>query len=62
MQDEYKKPYHILFNGVTDALAALEECNYGTVKALLIQAQQQAEEAYISEGTDAGTENVTSEL
>ena len=55
MQDEYKKPYCILFNGVTDALAALEECNYGTVKALLIQAQQMAEEAYISESLDCGS-------
>ena len=57
MQDEYKRPYHILFNGVTDALAALEKCNYGTVKALLIQAQQQAEEAYISTEEDAGMPN-----
>ena len=57
MQDEYKKPYHILFNGVTDALAALEDCNYGTVKVLLIQAQQQAEEAYISSAEDAEHKN-----
>ena len=55
MPDEYEKPYRILFNGVTDALAALEDHNYGTVKNLLIQAQQQAEEAYISEDSDAGT-------
>ena len=55
MQDEYKKAYCILFNGITDALAALEECNYGTVKALLIQAQQMAEEAYISESPDCGS-------
>ena len=56
MQDEYKKPYCILFNGVTDALAALKECKYGQVTAILIQAQQRAEEAYISEDKDTGTE------
>ena len=59
MQDEYKKPYCILFNGVTDALAALEDCNYGLVKTLLVRVQQQAEEAYISEDSDTGTENKT---
>ena len=55
MQDEYKKPYGILFNGITDALAALEEYNFGQVKTCLIKAQQMAEEAYISEGTDSGS-------
>ena len=47
MQDEYKKPYGILFNGITDALAAL-------VKTCLIKAQQMAEEAYISGDEDVG--------
>ena len=54
MQDEYKKPYGILFNGITDALAALEEYNFGQVKTCLIKAQQMAEEAFISGDEDVG--------
>ncbi len=54
MQEEYKKPYFILFNGVTDALTALKDQNYGLVKSLLTRAQQQAEEAFISEDENTG--------
>ena len=54
MQDEYKKPYGILFNGITDALAALEEHNFEQAKACLIKAQQMAEEAFISGYEDVG--------
>ena len=46
---DYKKLYFHLFNAVTDALDAMEQQNFGTAKDLLIRAQQQAEEQYISE-------------
>ena len=45
--DEYKKPYLILWNGVTDAIEALEKQNYGYAKEILIKVQQEAEETYI---------------
>ena len=47
--DEYKEPYLLLFNRITDALAELEKQNYGTARELLRQAQIDAEELYISE-------------
>ena len=46
---DYKKLYYHLFNAVTDAIQAMEQQNYGQAIALLIVAQQEAEEMYISE-------------
>ncbi len=40
--------YTILFNRITDALSALEHQNYGQAREILIRAQQEAEEAYLS--------------
>ena len=45
-----EKRYYLLFNRITDALAELEELNIGEAKNILIQAQQDAEEAYLKEG------------
>lgn len=39
--------YTALFNAVTDAIAALEQQNYGLAKDLLMHGQQAAEEAYM---------------
>ena len=50
MADEYKKPYFILFNGITDTLTSLDAGKLGEARARLIRAQQEAEEAYINEG------------
>ena len=44
--------YSGLFNAVTDALKALDQQNYGLARELLIRAQQQAEEDYLSAGED----------
>ena len=44
----YEKLYHLLFNAITDALEQMEKQNYGTAKDVLIAAQQQAEEIYIT--------------
>lgn len=48
--DSLPKGYTILFNGITDALTALSEQNFGTAEAILIQAQQRAEGAYLEDG------------
>lgn len=39
--------YSIVFNAATDALAALENQNFGLARELLIRGQQQAEEAFL---------------
>ena len=44
----YQKMYTTLFNAVTDALEKTEAQNYGDAKDLLIAAQQQAEDIYIT--------------
>lgn len=47
MENElYKKMYFKLFNKVTDAI---EVCKDDNVKAILIKAQQETEEMYISQ-------------
>ncbi|MBQ8587492.1 MAG: hypothetical protein IJ453_05340 [Oscillospiraceae bacterium] len=50
---EYQKPYSILFRGITDALEELQRQNYGLAAQRLIQAQKDAEEAFLNwEETD----------
>ena len=44
----YEKMYSTLFNAITDALEQIEQQNFGSAKDLLIAAQQQAEEIYIT--------------
>ena len=44
---EYKKPYLILFSAITDAIEELQRQNFGLARELLIQAQRDAEEAYL---------------
>ena len=44
----YKKMYLILFRAITDVLKLLETGNVWDARRLLIQAQQDAEEFYIS--------------
>jgi len=46
---DYQKPYTLLFNAVTDALEALARQNFGQAREILIRAQQEAEEAYLSQ-------------
>ena len=53
---EYQKPYLHLFNAVTDALEQLKQQNYGVVKDLLIRAQQEAEELFISTNDESLSE------
>lgn len=49
---EFPKYYTRLFNGVTDALEALQEQNYIKAQDILIKAQQDAEELYLEDGGD----------
>ena len=44
---DYKAMYLLLFNAVTDALKKMDGQNYGETSALLIAAQQKAEELYM---------------
>ncbi len=54
--NEYKKHYYILFNACTDALAALEEQDFGRAGRLLRRAQADAEEAFLAAGEEDGGE------
>jgi len=45
---EYKKSYLILFNAVTDAIRKIDNKEYFEAKLMLIKAQIDAEEAFIS--------------
>lgn len=48
----YKKMYHLMFNAATDALRLLEEGNVWDAKKVLMDAQCEAEEIYISAEED----------
>lgn len=55
---EYKKPYLILFSAITDAIEELQRQNFGLAREQLIQAQRDAEEAYLEwEETQTGQRN-----
>ena len=45
--NEIPEYYTILFRAVEDAVCALEVQNYGAAKQILIDGEQNAEEAYI---------------
>ena len=52
MEEIYRELYFHLFNQITDALCAMEAQNYGAAKDILIRAQQDAEERYLSAGEE----------
>ena len=45
---DYEALYHLMFDASERAIEAIERQNCGTAKDILIQAQQDAEELYIS--------------
>lgn len=47
--EDLPKYYTILFTAMTKAIDALNECDYGLAKRLLIQGQQAAEDAYLEQ-------------
>jgi len=48
---EYQKLYSLLFNTCTDALESINAQNFGQARDLLVKAQQECEERYISRET-----------
>lgn len=46
--EDYRKMYTTLFNSITDAIACIEESNFGAAKEILICAQKKTEELFIS--------------
>lgn len=50
--DNFPKYYTHLFNGVSDAIAALQKQKYVEAQIILIRAQQDAEEMYLEDGKD----------
>ena len=45
----YRKMYIRLFNAATDAIANIEEQNFGIARELLMEAQRECEEIYMEE-------------
>lgn len=45
---DFEKMYYLLFNAITDALAHMEQSNYGLAADCLKKAQSDGEEIYIS--------------
>ena len=52
------KYYTVLFNRVTDAIAALDAQNYGTSRELLVRGQQEAEDLFCREPETGGPPSV----
>ncbi len=48
MENMYEKLYHMLFNVYTDCIDALEEGEFERAHMILIKAQRDCEEAYVS--------------
>lgn len=46
---DYEQLYFYLFGAAADAVEAIEACNYGQAKDILISAQQKAEEQCMGE-------------
>ena len=44
---DYEKLYHLMVNAAEDALAALEDANIWDARRILIDAERNAEEAYL---------------
>ena len=54
--ENFPKYYTRLFNGITDALEAMKVQDYYKAEHLLISAQQDAEEMYLSDGEEGEDE------
>ena len=50
--ENFPKYYTRLFNGITDAIEALQAQNYVKAQDILIRAQQDAEEMYLEDTDD----------
>ncbi len=45
---DYEKLYHLMVNAAEDALMALEDANIWDARRILIDAEQRAEENYVT--------------
>lgn len=54
LETDYRTPYLRLFNRVTDAIAALDDGRALAARELLIAAQREAEDAYLSQDSEPG--------
>ena len=54
---DYKKMYLTLFNGITYALSQIKRMNFGRARDILMDAQKEAEEIYIT-----GKDGIWSEI
>ena len=48
----YQKLYTALFNSLTDAIDEMDAYNFGSAKKILMKAQQDAEQMYLSQSDD----------
>ncbi len=46
--NEYQKPYQILFTSILNAIDEINRLNFGIARDILIKAQQDSEEEFIS--------------
>ncbi len=49
IMEDFPKYYTRLFNGITDAIEALQKQKYEQAQLILIRAQQDAEEMYLDD-------------
>ena len=54
--DSFPQYYTRLFNGITDALEALQKQDYIKAEDILIRAQNDAEEMYLADGEEGEDE------
>lgn len=54
LEADYHTPYLRLFNRMTDAIAALDDGRALAARELLIAAQREAEESYLSQDSESG--------
>lgn len=59
---EYERSYRILFSAILDALDELQQQNYGLAAQRLIQAQKDAEEAFLNWDETGTTATEQSEI
>ncbi len=52
IMEDFPKYYTRLFNGITDAIEALQKQKYEQAQLILIRAQQDAEEMYLADGDE----------
>ena len=58
---DYKKMYLTLFNGITYALSQIKRMNFGRARDILMDAQRETEEIYISGADDIQPEKEETE-